>query len=381
MQHPSDPSMSVTATTLSCRLKAKQKVFWLHENSAASCCSSFGVDLSDFDTLDQLHQHWFAEQRDLDHGIEIPSCTICWRNEHQGLTSFRTQGSIHGSNWIELIFSNLCNQQCSYCGPRFSSEWSRSLDTLGPFTGISGSAQQHLRPSSSTGHNSQAWLEQLTEYLDQQPKESVTLKILGGEPLMQIRSLRTWLSLNLSSIGQLRINTNLNPPSNRFLRWLLASVSPAKLVFDISLDAHPAVNHIARAGFNQHRFENNLNMLKTQGFSYKFLTVISVLNVFDLADFTHWANAHEHDLHLSTINNPACLSPAILPDHWKSQITAAKIPPMAQDVLATTVPQLDLRLREQYNYLKQYFDRTGTQPENTDSKFVPYWQWLQERFK
>jgi len=40
---------------------------------------------------------------------------------------------------------------------------------------------------------------------------------------------------------------------------------------------------------------------------------------------------------------------------------------------------VDIKLFEQYNYLKQYFARTGTEVTNT--VFATYWTWLEERFK
>jgi hypothetical protein len=41
---------------------------------------------------------------------------------------------------------------------------------------------------------------------------------------------------------------------------------------------------------------------------------------------------------------------------------------------------VDLKLFEQYNYLKQYFDRTNVDYlQNT--KFASYWNWLTERYK
>jgi hypothetical protein len=40
---------------------------------------------------------------------------------------------------------------------------------------------------------------------------------------------------------------------------------------------------------------------------------------------------------------------------------------------------IDIKQFEQYNYLKQYFERTDTQI--TDSELAEYWSWLGDKFK
>lgn len=42
---------------------------------------------------------------------------------------------------------------------------------------------------------------------------------------------------------------------------------------------------------------------------------------------------------------------------------------------------IDLKLKEQYNYLTQYFDRTGTDTNTTNAEFNQYWTWLQGQYK
>lgn len=370
---PVDSSMS-----LACDLKGKQKQFILHQNSARSCCKSFGVALSEFESFDQLNAHWLDEKQQLNLGYPVASCQYCWNNEAQGITSFR-QLNLSASDEIELTFDNLCNQMCSYCSPKFSSQWEKSVKQQGLFVNVGANVNRNFELT--LYDPSMIWLQRIQAYIDTQPDKTVSIRLLGGEPLMQRKSLLQLIKFNEHKVKQLIVTTNLNPPSNRFLRWLLDTVPNDTLKFEISIDATPEFNHVPRGLFDSQRFQTNLALIKSCDVEYVFLSVVSALSIFDLPNFMAWCHKHNHPYSLMPINNPACLDPKIVPHNFRQAIVCDGLPQHVREILAHSEPLVDIKLFEQYNYLKQYFHRTGiTATMIPNNLFQQYWSWLENKF-
>ena len=370
-------------TSKSCDRKGKEKVFRLHLNQVASCCQSYHETLDNVKTLDHYIDHWQHESRQLDQGHEIPACEICWKHEQSGLPSYRQIADSNKTNSIEIFSSNLCNHMCSYCSPKFSSEWQKSVEDHGVFEKISSTTKLNQHPAKIASDTAQEyWLTEIKQYISQQPNDSISIKLLGGEPLMQMGSLKHLLELNSDKIELLLINTNLNPPSSKFLHWMLEAFPKEKLRFVISLDATTEYNHVPRAGFDRDRFLSNLALLEEHDIKFIFSPVLSVLSIFDIAKFYSFITDHGYEIEFSQINNPDCLDPIYLPWEWKQQIldTNVPLPKLVKEILTTHTKSVDLKLFEQYNYLKQYFTRAGIDPTTTPNVlFNEYWAWLSDR--
>jgi len=368
----------------SCNLKGQQKVFFIQNNQVASCCRAYPTPLTGVNSVAELEQQWHSESFELDQGIELPGCETCWVDERQGITSFRQQGNaISQPNTLELFVDNTCNQMCSYCSPKFSSTWQQSIQQQGQFQRISASARNNLKPIDSL-HDAQLWINKIHEYIDQCDDDSLNLVLLGGEPLMQLRNLQNLLIANPNKISTLKIITNLNPPTPKFLHWVLDNFPLDKLKFAISLDATPEYNHVPRGKFDQDQFNQNLKLLKQHNVDYGFLSVVSVLSIFDLAQFVNWSG--DSKICFTKINNPDCLHPKHLPVAIKQQILSSvqgtTVPNFILEMLASTDLQVDLKLFEQYNYLTQYFQRVGIVPQAVDNiLFQQYWNWLENFIK
>ena len=268
---------------------------------------------------------------------------------------------------------------CSYCSPKFSSEWQRSIQQQGPFSQISKTAIINLEPVPQA-HDLEAWLDQIQTHIAGHEPNSVVLSLLGGEPLMQHHALEKTLGMMQPNIKQLVITTNLNPPSSRFFDQLLDTWPIDKLTFNISIDAVPEFNHVPRAGFDQQQFERNFVKLQQAGVKFKFLCVVSVLNIFDLDVFL--SKYSQIEIITSQLNNPACLEIGTIPCEQRQQILDQlpdSTPSWIRSELAQSTVMVDLKLKEQYNYLSQYFSRTNTSiPSNM--QFGQYWNLLQQRF-
>jgi organic radical activating enzyme len=332
--------------------------------------------------MPELLQHWKEESKELDRGTKIQSCSACWKDEAQGRTSFRQQHGHKNDNVVELWLNNSCNHMCSYCSPKFSSTWQQSIVDHGPFLNISRTAKNNLALPTEAVEQDQ-WIDYIKEYLLTQPTGSVDLKLLGGEPLMQLRNLQKLVELAGDSINQLEINTNLNPPNNRFLNWLLDTVPAHKLKFSVSLDATPEYNHVPRAGFDPDKFKTNFKLLLDKNINFHLISVVSVLSVFDLPNFLKWSKPYQ--VIFNKINNPDCLDPILLPKHILDQISSQfeqDSPSVFQELYKSPQIKVDLKLFEQYNYLCQYFLRTNIDPTQISNRvFQQYWNWLIERQK
>ena len=373
----------MTLTAKSCDRKGKEKVFRLHLNQAASCCMSYSIDLDHAKTFDHYIDLWQQERQQLDQGQEILSCEACWKHEQAGMPSYRQTADLNKISSIEIISSNLCNHMCSYCSPKFSSEWQKSIEDQGVFEKISSTAKlnQYLGKI-SLDDSQEYWLSEIEKYISHRSEHLISIKLLGGEPLMQMANLKRLLEFNSDKIDLLEIHTNLNPPSSKFLRWMLDTFPKEKLKFNISLDATTEYNHIPRAGFDQGRFLNNLALLIQHEIKFIFTPVISVLSIFDISNFYSFILEHDYEIDIGRINNPDCLDAIHLPKEFQQRIldTNVPLPKLAKEILTIQTKSVDLKLFEQYNYLKQYFARTNIDPGTTpNALFNEYWVWLSNR--
>jgi organic radical activating enzyme len=370
-------------TNKSCHLKGNQKSFYLHLNRAASCCRAESVELDTTKPITFYTDMWQQESQLLDQGDMINSCQICWKDEADNKLSYRQTHQKSSYRAIELFLNNACNHMCSYCSPKFSSTWEDSIKTFGPFKGISGTSQANLalvEPSTTSDH----WVRQLETYISTQPDNSVNVKLLGGEPLMQQRSLERLLQMSNSKIEKLYIHTNLNPPSNKFLLWLLDNFPIEKLRIDISIDASVDYNHIVRAGFHAENFLQNFQLLREHRVNYTIASVVSVLSIFDLANFVKWNTQLGHTVDTIQLNNPQCLDPILVPYDIRQDILRSLSTPDALivDILNDTAPLDHLRLVEQYNYLTEYFKRATIHTDTIDNAvFQQWWAWLAQEVK
>jgi pyruvate-formate lyase-activating enzyme len=341
---------------------------------------SYSLELDRSKTIDHYVDHWDQERQQLAQGQELLSCETCWQKENKGLQSYRTTEEAYDS--IDIFTSNLCNQMCSYCSPKYSSTWQESISTHHEFSNISTTARKNQSVVDIVTGDQEYWNEQIIKYISQQPDNSLILSLLGGEPLMQLRGLQKLLELNSRQVKQLVIQTNLNPPSPKFLHWILENFPNEKLLFDISIDATPEYNHVPRAGFDQDVFMANLFLVKDHSVTCRFTPVISVTSIFDVANFCKFLDGSGYQAIFSQLNNPDCLDPIYLPTQFKQQIldTRIPLPSLVTEILNTDTKLVDLKLFEQYNYLKQYFDRTKIDPTKTpNALFNEYWAWLTEK--
>ena len=370
-------------SSLSCAKKNRQKVFNLNTSTVSSCCRAYPESLSvDFE-LKNLITQWQLESIQLDQGVKVASCNGCWKDEEQNQISYRQLEPEYNNDNFEIVVSNLCNHMCSYCSPMFSSEWQNSIQQQGKFVKIPLKDQLRLAID-PVGVTPDHFLSQFEQYLETVPDNSVTVRLLGGEPLMQADALRRIFLLRPDKISSIDIITNLNPPSPKFLEWILETQQDRlnRLNFKISIDATPQYNHVVRAGFDQTKFESNLKLIQHHGIAHTIYATVSLLSVFDLPNFIQYINANQFEKYLTLINDPASLNPKNVPRSIRQTVlntTHAHLPKSIVEMLNAPDPS-DIELLASYHYVNQYFGRTNQDPTKIfNPLFQEFWKITQNR--
>lgn len=366
-----------------CDAKNKEKVFLLAQGQASSCCKSFPIAFNK--NIKELIDQWEQEHQLLSQGVEVESCDHCWRDERQGKESIRQQNSNKRvGHKIEISISNLCNHMCAYCSPKFSSEWEKSITQFGVFENVSQTARKNLQISPAVSGVDENF-DQIVEYINDQEDDSVTLSLLGGEPLMQQQSINKVFGINPSKIANLSITTNLNPPTNKFLIRLIDQYQPSgKLHLHVSIDATPSFNHIPRSGFDQQRFLSNLELLHKHNVKFDFMPVANALAVFDLHNFIPWMQDQHIPYNFNPLSNPGALFINRLPFDIRQQLLDMNQNNSLPEHLVwdLTAPESSkVLMYEQYQYLLQYFKRTNLDIYNIDNVlFLQWWKNLSHEF-
>jgi hypothetical protein len=112
---------------------------------------------------------------------------------------------------------------------------------------------------------------------------------------------------------------------------------------------------------------------------------VSGVSIFDLPNFLSWIDQNQFKATFNTVNNPSCLDPTVVPFEFRQHILNSintEVPVLIDQLLNSNQTLDDLKLFEQYNYLKQYFDRTNIDLTKINNPlFQSYWQWLREQFQ
>ena len=162
-----------------------------------------------------LHNTEFkkAQRQRMLRGERPEECSYCWRVEATGNLSDRHYRS--GEPWaaehydkiktedpltwnvnpayVEVNFSNVCNLQCSYCSPQFSSAWQKEINEHGAYP----TSNRHNDPTYFTGDRKPIPNRENNPYVDAfwrwWPELYPNLKhfrMTGGEPLMDPQHYR-----------------------------------------------------------------------------------------------------------------------------------------------------------------------------------------------
>jgi len=193
------------------RYKKKQRKTMLEGGRPKECDYCWNIE----DNSDRFSDRIFksGEYWSIPHFEEIKEAN--WRKDYN-------------PKYVEVAFSNACNQKCSYCGPAFSTTWMEEVDKFGGyptsdgFNDPQGLIGEDKAPIPIREHN--PYVEAFWKWWPDLYRDLHTFRITGGEPLL---SKDTWGILdyiidepNPNKGLNLSINSNLGVPDELIDRFI-----------------------------------------------------------------------------------------------------------------------------------------------------------------
>ena len=260
---------------------------------------------------------WRDLRRRMIAGERIAECKDCYDIEDQGYASMRTVNldrlpkdlteDCRDLTYLEMSFSNLCNLACVSCSVYCSSKWGTENYKKNP----------GLKQTSLVEH--QVDLTDLSKV--------TTLKIIGGEPLMEQRRFADLLrQMNLSNLT-LMISTNGTMLPNDELKSLMNQCR--QVMIDVSVDGIDAVGEWYRwptkfstvkqvmDQFNAWWAQDPKIMLNTK-------TLINVFNIWTLDQTVDYiaVNYPAWTMYFDWIDHPAWQQLSVVPAEAKPGLIA-----------------------------------------------------------
>lgn len=218
---------------------------------------------------------------------------------------------------LEVYFSNICNQACVYCRPRFSSQIETEVRKFG-------STKSNVDYDEGLRHfqrddNYEVYLSKFFEWMKENGHKLVEFKMLGGEPLYQeeFDMCLDFFENNPCPNLQWDIFTNLNHDTEKFrikiekIKNLIKDKKLKSMKLVCSIDCWgPDVEYV-RYGFEQHTAEKNMELiLETDGIEVQIhatITPLSLPSMYLLAKkWKEWSKKKFIDFHWNTVVAPAC---------------------------------------------------------------------------
>ncbi|HEV7667738.1 MAG TPA: twitch domain-containing radical SAM protein [Thermoanaerobaculia bacterium] len=223
--------------------------------------------------------------------------------------------------FLDIRFSNLCNQKCRMCNHRYSSKWYEDeLRMVGPET-EQAPQQKLIRLPENT-------VEQLIPYLS----GVKSIYFAGGEPLLMPEHFRllTWLheSGRKEEIAVF-YSTNLSAMAHHGVQFVDLWKGFRLVKLSISCDGFGAVGEYQRTGFLHDEFFRNLELVKTFANPMKYSAAnpyplkdtriiydvqytTTIYNVFHIFDFLELMVAQGHVPDTDAVNLAYAWSPAVV---------------------------------------------------------------------
>lgn len=269
-----------------CPAKWDEAFINLSLNYAYACCKATPKKF-DQDYHEVLH----PQQQNLLAGVEDSSCNYCWNLERQGYPSRRTwylekmdmqkvDAYLDGRVLPKLVEVNLghaCNFQCTYCNPKFSSQWEADVQVK-PYSifvdrdhyGIDTRAD-NLRENN-------------INFLKSLP-DSSHVTFIGGEPLYH---KDFWKLVDVTKTKTIGITTNFSCDCETIDKVISLTTKFDKVQINISIDSTGAIAEFTRFGTNFQQLKQNIEYLlnnKPDNLAVNFLSLMTSVTIRDLDNF------------------------------------------------------------------------------------------------
>jgi len=301
----------------------------LNENYVYSCCKSFPVKITKKEDIERALDD---QKKNLLSGIQDPSCSYCWKVENQGYTSLRQSylsefdystidqyiDNTISPRKIEINLGNECNFQCTYCNPKFSSQWETDVKKK-PYKLYSDRFfYANNEKNSNNINNTIKWL--------QTYKFVKNLNIIGGEPLQNKHLFRVVECINSNKLG---ITTNLSCKKTSLDKILNLANKYKEINMAVSLDSTRENAEFSRYGMDFDVLLDNIRYLIDNSPSNIKITFVSLMTSITIQDFDNTVELMDKFYNLNPTNikwdiaycqYPTILSLNTLSDRHKPKI-------------------------------------------------------------
>lgn len=251
-----------------------------------ACCKAT-PEKFDQDYLEVLR----PQQNNLLNGVKDSSCKYCWDLESQGHASRRTwylerldktkvddylQNAVTPS-LVEVNLGNACNFQCTYCNPKFSSQWEADVRD-NPYSLFVDRGHYGIDArTDNLRENNINFLKSLPENCD--------VNFIGGEPLYH---KDFWKLIEVTKASTIGITTNFSCDRETIDRVIALSTKFNKVQINISIDSTGDIAEFTRYGTDFDQLKQNIEYLllnKPDNFVVNLLSLMTSVTVRDLDNF------------------------------------------------------------------------------------------------
>jgi organic radical activating enzyme len=379
-----------------CAMKWLHQTLYLHTGDNHSCYHPrpHHIPLVEIeDNPSALHNtKWKKEQRKtMLEGGRPDECYYCWNiedleGEHLSDRMFHSASSFAvdeienlaqlpwdaniNPRYLEVSFGNGCNYRCGYCCPQASTLWMDEIKKHGNYDltynqyGI-----DFLEHGTYYGpKDDNPYVEAFWKWWPSLKKDLWTLRITGGEPLMNPGAMQFFDLLEKEPAPQLEIslNSNLGVSFNKTDRMLnrvqslLDQGKIKKFTLFTSIDTWGPQAEYMRTGLELEHWERNLKKAMSMGFEVSLMCTFNVLCVTNYKSLMHKMIEWREEFGKNAIRFDVPYLKE--PPHWMINILPETFIPYMDDTLSFIDDNMDKFKPQEYEKFKRVTNYMKTNP-------------------
>ncbi len=256
----------------------------IHPDGKATPCCKLNITYAK--QLDQLD--WNDPWHDLKDGR---GCELCHRPEPVYRNAFDNLiNDQFAVRYLDVRNNNLCNMECTICGPYYSSKWADRVGKPQPFVN--------------------------TDF-DVDLSQVERIYFAGGEPFLNKTHWDILKKISNPESVELVYSTNLS-----YIKGAKEHLSKFNRVFlNASLDGVGKFGEQVRPGLNWNTWQKNLDkLLKIENVSVEIACTVGLTNIWHLNEIDSFAKEKNLPIRYYTLEEPKYLSLSALPAELKNKI-------------------------------------------------------------
>jgi MoaA/NifB/PqqE/SkfB family radical SAM enzyme len=252
-------------------------------------------------------------------GKKLLGCEKCYQEEELGRISMRQKANkeymkfVQPSSpikFIELSLNNLCNMACVTCTPFDSSKWNDYVDEIN-YDDIFGGRYQISKTA-----------DVLLDYTETDYKTTERVKMLGGEPFLNVKNIEFLEKFPLENI-LFETHTNCSIIPNK--RWNAVLKKIKDVDIRLSIDGFGDVGEFSRYGIQWDQIEKTMDWFirykKSRDNVYVgVFSMCHIFNIFDTTNFEEYLNNKGLKYRIDIVHHPDHLDIKILPKSIKERL-------------------------------------------------------------